>query len=150
MVKVHEDWFQFKYIHYSIRYSFFSKSSDPPWKDCQIAGSSSPSPDDGVYWISQDKFFYFWKNNGWSLLNQCHLTEEKKALKGKRQNRYSLVTLQMFCSGGRRMELAALARVVGTSAPGQKICPVLYFPVKRKLLQSNANRPGISQGLGLL
>lgn len=70
------------------------------------------------------------------------ITEEKKALKCKRQNRYSLVSLQMFCSGGRRMELTVLARVVSTSAPGQKIFSVLFFPLERKLFQSNANRAG--------
>lgn len=78
------------------------------------------------------------------------LNEEKKALIGKRQDRYSLISLQMLCSGSRRMELAVLARVVGTSAPGQKIFPVPYFPVKRKLFQSSASRAGASQCLGLL
>lgn len=81
---------------------------------------------------------FFWEKQ-WLIhvrlmqcIRQCNLTEEKKALKGKRQNRYSLVSLQMFCSGGRRKELAVLARLVGTCAPGQKIFPLLYFPVKKE------------------
>lgn len=55
----------------------------------------------------------------------------------------------MFCSGGRSMELAVLAKVVGTSAPGQEVFPVPYFTVKRKLFQSNANRAGTFHCLGL-
>lgn len=39
------------------------------------------------------------------------------------------------------MELAVLAKVVGTSAPGQEVFPVPYFTVKRKI--SKAMQTGL-------